>query len=312
MNRQIMPINIPSHLPAKEILEKENVFLMGKKRASHQDIRPLKIGILNLMPLKIDTETQLLRMLSNTPLQLEIELIQLSTHTSKNTPDEHLKVFYKKFTEIKNQRFDGLIITGAPVELLEFEEVNYWQELKEIIKWSEKNATSTLYICWAAQAGLYLNYGINKYPVGKKVFGIFEHQTVNKQSPLMRGFDDKFLVPHSRHTEIKEKDIKRIKDLEILSLSKEAGVHIVATKDGSKVFITGHSEYDSNTLKNEYERDLKKGLKIKMPKHYFPNDNPKNLPIVNWRSHAFLLYSNWLNYYVYQTTPYNWVLTKAN
>jgi homoserine O-succinyltransferase len=306
-----MPINIPNRLPAKDVLEKENVFLMGKNRALHQDIRPLKIGILNLMPLKIETETQLLRMLSNTPLQVEVELIQLSSHVSKNTSEGHLKSFYKKFSEIKDQRLDGLIITGAPVERLKFEEVDYWEELKKVMQWSEKNVISTLYICWAAQAGLYYHYGINKYPVNKKVFGIFEHQTASKQSPLMRGFDDTFVVPHSRHTEIREKDIKKIKSLQILSLSKEAGVHIVASRDGSKIFVTGHSEYDSHTLAREYERDLKKSLKIDMPKHYFPNDNPKKLPIVNWRSHAFLLYSNWLNYYVYQTTPYNWIITKA-
>lgn len=306
-----MPINIPNRLPAKDVLEKENVFLMGKNRALHQDIRPLRIGILNLMPVKIETETQLLRMLSNTPLQIEAEFIQLSSHVSKNTAKDHLKIFYKKFSEIKNQRLDGLIITGAPVEHLRFEEVDYWEELKEIMQWSEKNVISTLYICWAAQAGLYFHYGINKYPVGNKVFGVFAHKIVNKESPLMRGFDDMFIVPHSRHTEILEKDIKKIKDLQILSFSKEAGVHIVASKDGSKIFVTGHSEYDSHTLKNEYERDLKKGLKIDMPKHYFPDDNPKKLPVVNWRSHAFLLYSNWLNYYVYQTTPYNWIATKA-
>ena len=306
-----MPINIPNRLPAKDVLEKENVFLMGKNRALHQDIRPLKIGILNLMPLKIETETQLLRMLSNTPLQVEVELIQLSSHVSKNTSEGHIKSFYKKFSEIKDQRLDGLIITGAPVEHLKFEEVDYWEELKKVMQWSEKNVISTLYICWAAQAGLYYHYGINKYPVNKKVFGIFEHQTVNKQSPLMRGFDDTFVVPHSRHTEIREKDIKKIKSLQILSLSKEAGVHIVASKDGSKIFVTGHSEYDSHTLGKEYERDLKKGLEIEIPKYYYPDNNTKNAPIVNWRSHAFLLYSNWLNYYVYQTTPYNWVVTKA-
>ena len=206
---------------------------------------------------------------------------------------------------------DGLIITGAPVEHLRFEDVDYWNELKEIMLWSEKNVTSTLYICWAAQAGLYFHYKVNKYPVGKKVFGVFEHRIVKKEAPLMRGFDDAFVAPHARHTEIREKDIKKIKDLEILSLSKEAGVHIVASKDGSKIFVTGHSEYDSYTLANEYERDLKKGLKIDMPKHYFPNDDPKKLPVVNWRSHAFLLYSNWLNYYVYQTTPYNWITSKV-
>lgn len=306
-----MPINIPNRLPAKKILEKENVFLMDRNRALHQDIRPLKIGILNLMPLKIETETQLLRMLSNTPLQVEVEFIQLSSHKSKHVPEGHLKIFYKTFADIRNKRLDGFIITGAPVEHLEFEDVDYWQELKEIMRWSEKNVTSTLHICWAAQAGLYFYYGINKYPVGKKVFGVFEHHVVNKQSPLMRGFDDKFLVPHSRHTEIREKDINKIKNLDILSLSKEAGVHIVGSKNGSKIFVTGHSEYDLLTLSNEYERDLKKGLIIDMPKHYFPGNDTKNAPIINWKSHAFLLYSNWLNYYVYQTTPYNWITTKA-
>jgi len=250
-------------------------------------------------------------MLSNTPLQVEAELIHISSHVSKNTPKGHLKVFYKTFADIKNRRLDGLIITGAPVEHLKFEEVDYWEELKKIMEWSEKNVTSTLFICWAAQAGLYFHYGINKYPVSKKVFGVFEHRVVNSQSPLMRGLDDKFLVPHSRHTEIKEEDIKKIKDLEILSISKDAGVHIVASKNGNKIFVTGHSEYDPHTLKNEYERDLRKGLKIDMPKNYFPGNNPKNSPIVNWRSHAFLIYSNWLNYYVYQTTPYNWVDIKV-
>jgi homoserine O-succinyltransferase len=306
-----MPIKIIDTLPAKKILEKENVFVMGKRKALHQDIRPIKIAIVNLMPLKIETETQLLRMLSNTPLQVEVELVHLATHQSRHTPKEHLESFYKTFPEIKNHRFDGLIITGAPVEHLSFEEVDYWQELKDIMKWSEKNVTSTLYICWAAQAGLYYHYGINKYLKEKKVFGIFPHKAKKPTAPLLRGFDDVFLVPHSGHTEISAADIQKIPELEILSVSKEAGVHIVASKDGSKVFVTGHSEYDELTLKNEYERDLKKGLAIEMPKYYFPYDDPINSPIVRWRSHAFLLYSNWLNYYVYQTTPYNWITQKA-
>ncbi len=306
-----MPINIPDKLPARSVLEKENIFIMGKARAHHQDIRTLKIAIVNLMPLKINTETQLLRMLSNTPLQVEIELIHTVTHESSNTSKEHLDTFYKKFKQIKKNRLDGLIITGAPVEHLHFEEVDYWEELKEIMNWADKNVTSTLYICWAAQAGLYYHYGVNKYPKKKKVFGVFPHYAVSPKSALLRGFDDVYYVPHSRHTEVLAKEIKKIPGLKIISLSPKAGVHIVASCDGKKVFVTGHSEYDKLTLKSEYERDLKKGLSIDIPKNYFPNNNPIASPIVTWRSHAFLLYSNWLNYYVYQTTPYNWTKSKA-
>lgn len=306
-----MPITVSDKLPAKAVLEKENIFVISKNRARHQDIRPLKIALVNLMPLKIETETQILRMLSNTPLQVEIQLVRTATHESVNTPMEHLEAFYKTFDEIKLQRFDGLIITGAPVEHLEFEDVDYWDELSHIMQWAEKNIISTLFLCWAAQAGLYFHFGIKKYPLKKKIFGVFQHFVINRQSPLVRGFDDNFLVPHSRYTEVHSSDIDKINDLEILSISKEAGVHIVATKDGSKVFVTGHSEYDPYTLKYEYERDKKKGLPIEVPKNYFPADNPKNPPVVNWRSTAFLLFSNWLNYFVYQTTPYHWIDTKA-
>lgn len=306
-----MPINIPSKLPAKEILEKENIFVKAQKDALHQDIRPLRIGIVNLMPLKIDTEMQLLRMLSNTPLQVEIELIRTATHDTQHTSKEHLKEFYKTFDDVAGQRLDGLIITGAPVEQMDFEKVDYWKELTTIMDWAEKNVTSTLFICWAAQAALYHFYGIKKYPIDKKLFGVFPHKAVNPKSPLLRGFNDVYFVPHSRHTEIHSRDIEKVKELEILSVSDEAGVHIAASRDGKKIFITGHSEYDPNTLKNEYERDLKKGLPIEIPKNYFLNDDPSRNPIVNWRSHAFLLYSNWLNYYVYQTTPYNWIDKKT-
>src|SRR3989344_4706471 len=306
-----MPINILDTLPAKKVLEKENIFVIGQKRAFHQDIRPLKIAVVNLMPLKINTETQLLRMLSNTPLQVEIELVHTVTHNSHHTPREHLETFYKTFDQIRNHRFDGLIITGAPVEHLRFEKVDYWEELKTIMKWSSKNVTSTLYICWAAQAGLYYHYGIKKYPKERKVFGVYSHHATVPTSPLLRGFDDVYFVPHSRHTEIRACDIQKVRDLEILSESDEAGVHVVASKDGSKIFITGHSEYDNLTLKNEYARDFEKGLPIDIPKNYFPHDDPSCHPSVKGRSHAFLLYSNWLNYYVYQTTPYNWIDSKA-
>lgn len=303
-----MPIKIPEGLPAGEILKKENVFVMGVERALHQDIRPLQIAIVNLMPEKIGTETQLLRVLSNSPLQVEAELVRTATHDGHNTSKEHLETFYKRFEDIKHRRFDGLIITGAPVEHLVFEEVDYWEELKTIMEWSKKNVTSTLHICWAAQAGLYYHYGINKYPKERKVFGVFAHYAVNPTSPLLRGFDDTYFVPHSRHTEIRAEEIRKEKDLEILSQSDEAGVHIVATKDGSQIFITGHAEYDQFTLKNEYARDLAKGLQIDMPRHYFPDDDLSKPPVVNWRSGS-LLFSNWLNYCVYQTTPYNWVET---
>ncbi|MDO8551216.1 MAG: homoserine O-succinyltransferase [bacterium] len=306
-----MPINIPEKLPARNILEKENIFVISKRRASRQDIRPLKIALVNLMPTKVETETQIIRMLSNTPLQIEFELVNMASHNSKHAPDRHLVTFYETLEKIRVNRFDGLIITGAPVEQLEFEEVDYWQELKEIMKWADKNVTSTIYLCWAAQAGLYFHYGIKKYKRSKKIFGVFPHKVVNHTVPLLRGFDDGFMVPHSRHTEILEEDITKVKDLDIVCTSEEAGVHIISSKDGSKIFVMGHSEYDPNTLRYEYERDTEKGLSIDVPKNYFPDDNPVKPPIISWRSNGFLFYSNWLNYYVYQTTPYNWVEKKV-
>jgi homoserine O-succinyltransferase len=300
-----MPIKIPDNLPAKEILNKENIFVMGESRAFHQDIRPLRIAILNLMPIKHVTETQILRLLGNSPLQVEIVLVHPKTHTSKNTSEEYLATFYRTFDDIKDEKFDGMIITGAPVEHLPFEEVNYWEELKEIMDWKMENVTSTLHICWGAQAGLYHHYGIPKYPLPEKMFGIFPH-TISKQGvTLLRGFDDVFYAPHSRHTENRREDIEKVPELEILSESEEAGVYIVATKDGRQIFITGHSEYDLLTLQEEYERDRRQGLTVSMPKHYYPDDDPTKKPMQTWRSHANLLFSNWLNYYVYQETPYD-------
>lgn len=300
-----MPIKIPNNLPATEILTNENIFVMTEERAIHQDIRPLKIAILNLMPTKIVTETQLLRLIGNTPIQVDVVLLHPQTHTSKNTAEEHLEMFYKTFDEIKDDKFDGLIITGAPVEQLDFEQVNYWEELTQIMDWSKHNVYSTLHICWAAQAGLYYHYGIPKYPLAEKAFGIFEHQVIKKNVKLLRGFDDLFYAPHSRHTEVKAEDIEKVPQLELLAISEEAGVYIVMAKENRHIFVTGHSEYDPLTLKAEYDRDIAKGLTIKVPKNYFPNDDPKNPPIVKWRGHANLLFANWLNYYVYQETPYN-------
>lgn len=305
-----MPIRIPDNLPAIEILSRENIFVMGENRAFHQDIRPLQIGILNLMPLKETTETQLLRLLGNSPLQIEILLLRLDSHTPKNTLQAHLDSFYKSFREVKKQRFDGLIITGAPVEQLEFEEVTYWEELQDILAWTKTHVTSTFHICWGAQAGLYYHYGIPKYPLSEKMFGIFLHK-VNKQGlngmQLLRGFDDVFYVPHSRHSEIKRRDLAARPELEILSESDDAGVYIVVSNDGRQVYVTGHSEYDTLTLKEEYGRDLAKGLSVAPPKNYFPNDDPTQTPVHNWRSHTNLLFQNWLNYYVYQETPYELV-----
>lgn len=303
-----MPIKIPDQLPAKEILQSENIFVMDESRAYHQDIRPLSIVILNLMPTKQTTETQLLRLIGNTPLQVDCVLLHPKTHQSKNTSAEHLETFYKTFDDIKDRKFDGMIITGAPVEHLEFEKVNYWEELKTIMAWSVDHVTSTFHICWAAQAGLYYHYGIPKYPLEEKVFGVFTH-TVNKQNVnLLRGFDEEFYVPQSRHTEVRKEDIEKVENLEVLSESEEAGVYIAATKDGRQIFVTGHSEYDPETLKLEYERDLKKGLPISIPKNYFPDDDPSKQPRSKWRAHANLLFSNWLNYYVYQETPYDWTI----
>lgn len=300
-----MPIKVTDKLPATKQLRNENIFVMSETKAMHQDIRPLKIAIVNLMPTKITTETQLLRLLSNTPLQVEPELITMKSHESKNTSTEHLASFYKTFDEIKDKKYDGMIITGAPVENYNFEEVDYWEELKEIMEWSTTHVTSTFHICWAAQAGLYYHYGIPKYPLSQKCSGVFEHKVNRKTAKLVRGFDPDFYAPHSRYTEVKAEDIKKIKELEILADSDEAGVYIVFSKGGRRIFVTGHSEYDATTLADEYWRDVEKGINPNIPKHYFPNDNPKKSPIVRWRSHANLLFSNWLNYFVYQITPYD-------
>lgn len=305
-----MPIIIPKNLPASEILENENIFVMNEQRAVKQDIRPLKIAIVNLMPKKIETETQILRMLSNVPLQVEVELIHTKTHESKNIKEEHLLSFYKTIKDVKEEKFDGMIITGAPIEKMEYEDVDYWEELKEIMDFSVTNVFSTLHICWGAQAGLYYHYGIKKYPLKEKMFGVFSHNIVRKNVKLLRGFDDEFYVPHSRHTGVKKEDIDKVKELNILAESKEAGVYIVASKSGRQIFVTGHSEYDMDTLKNEYYRDVSQGKKIKIPKNYFKDDNPSNEPIVKWRSHGNLLFSNWLNYYVYQETPYSYINLK--
>jgi len=299
-----MPIIIPESLPAFKTLSDENIFIMTEKRAIHQDIRPLKIVILNLMPTKIETETQLLRLLGNIPLQIEIVFIHTQTYESKNISTEHLSSFYKYFKDIKDQEFDGMIITGAPVELLPFEEVDYWDELKEIMDFSASNVTSTLHICWGSQAGLYHHYGIPKYEIDKKIFGVFPHSINNKKAKLFRGFDDVFYVPHSRYTEVRREDIEKIPELEILSESDDAGVYIVASKDGKQIFVSGHAEYDLNTLRSEYLRDISKGLDIAVPKNYFEDDDPSKEPVLRWRGHASLLFSNWLNYYVYQETPY--------
>lgn len=300
-----MPLKIPDKLPAIKILQKENIFVMNESRATHQDIRPLKIIILNLMPLKISTETDLLRLLSNSPLQMEIDFMKIKGHTPKNTPSEHMKAFYRNFDELNDKKYDGMIITGAPVEQLEFEDVTYWDEMKHILDWAEHHVTSTLYICWAAQAGLYHYYGIPKYPLDKKMFGVFEHKLKNPKLPIFRGFDDLFFVPHSRHTEIREEDVKKVKSLQVIATSKEAGVTIVKAKNGKQLFITGHSEYSRHTLDSEYKRDLEKNLPIEIPLNYYKNNDPDNTPEMRWRSTANLLFSNWLNYYVYQETPYD-------
>ena len=300
-----MPIKIPDSLPASRVLDQENIFVMTEHRALHQDIRPLKIVILNLMPKKIETETQLLRLLGNSPLQVDIELLQTESYTSKNTPSEHLFKFYKTFREIRDERFDGMIITGAPVELLAFEQVEYWKELCEIMEWSKTNVYSTLHSCWGAQAGLYYHYGIHKYQLDQKMFGIFQHRLLLENHPITRGFDELFDVPHSRHTTVKRREIDRVPELEILASSDQAGVYMVGRRDGRQFFITGHSEYDRETLGNEYFRDLQKGLPINMPDHYFPHNDPNQKPVFTWRGHANLLFCNWLNYYVYQATPYD-------
>ncbi|MBC2582558.1 homoserine O-succinyltransferase [Clostridium sp. DJ247] len=300
-----MPIKIRDDLPAAEILSSENIFIMPENRAFHQDIRPLKIAILNLMPTKITTEVQLLRLIGNTALQVDVELLHPKTHTSKNVSEEYLMTYYKTFDEVKHEKFDGLIITGAPIEQLEFEDVTYWEELKTIMDWSIHNVYSTLHICWGAQAGLYYHYNIPKYKLKQKMFGVFNHRTTEKNIKLLRGFDDEFLVPHSRHTEVRREDIEKVEDLTILSESDDSGVYIVAAKRGRQIFVTGHSEYDPLTLKSEYDRDISRGLKINVPKNYFPQDDASREPLVKWRGHASLLFSNWLNYYVYQETPYD-------
>ena len=300
-----MPIKIPNNLPAVKTLADENIFVMTETRAMTQDIRPLKILLLNLMPKKIETETQFSRLLGNTSLQVELELIHTKSHKSKNVAEEHLLAFYKTFDEIKDNNYDGFIITGAPVEQLEFEEVEYWNELVEIMEWSKTHVHSTLHICWGAQAGLYYHYGVKKYPLDEKLFGIFPHKADYKRSILFRGFDDEFMVPQSRHTTVKREDIEAVEDLKILASSEEAGVYAVMSAGGRRIFITGHSEYDAETLKAEYVRDLTQGKPIKIPKNYFPGDDPEKAPMVTWRAHANLLFSNWLNYFVYQTTPYD-------
>jgi homoserine O-succinyltransferase len=300
-----MPVVIPNTLPAKSVLESENIFVMGDQRAQSQDIRPLKLAILNLMPTKIATETQLLRLLGNSALQVQITLLNTLTHDSKNTPQEHLLNFYYNPRDVQGQKFDGLIITGAPVEHLAFEDVDYWRELQAIMDWSEENVFSTFHICWAAQAGLYHRYGVPKYELPEKMFGVFQHRVLVEHEKLLRGFDDQFFAPHSRHTEIRRADVEVVPELDILCESDEAGVYIVASKDRRNFYITGHSEYDPLTLKSEYERDISKGLPIQPPCNYFPDDNPSQPPLVKWRGHAHLLFSNWLNYYVYQTTPYD-------
>lgn len=300
-----MPVKIPDSLPAMGILESENIFVMGENRAVHQDIRPLRIAILNLMPTKIVTETQLLRLLGNSPLQVEIELLHMESHESRNTPSEHLLEHYVTFSEVKHRNFDGLIITGAPVETLPFEEVDYWEELKEVMDWARTHVYSTFYICWGAQAGLYHYYGIPKYPLPGKMFGVFPHTLNVRFERLARGFDDEFFAPHSRHTEVRREDILAHPELVLLSESKESGVYIVLSADRRHIFVTGHSEYDPLTLKSEYVRDVNKGLPIAVPRCYFPGDDPDQEPLVRWRGHANLLYANWLNYYVYQQTPYD-------
>lgn len=300
-----MPIKVAEGLPAIKTLESENIFVMTHQRAEHQDIRPLKIVVLNLMPTKIQTETQLLRLLGNTPLQVEVDLLQTVTHVAKNVSPEHLLSFYKSFDEIKENRYDGMIITGAPVEKMAFEEVDYWDELCEIMEWSKRNVYSTLHICWGAQAGLYYHFGVPKYELPSKVFGIFKHRNLAPTHPLLRGFDEVFLAPHSRHTEVKASDIAKIPQLELLAYSDEAGVYIVANQNGRQFFVTGHAEYDRQTLADEYFRDVDKGLQIEQPVNYFPDGDPKKTPAITWRSHANLFYSNWLNYFVYQGTPFD-------
>ena len=299
-----MPIKIQSDLPAKRILEDENIFVIDETRAMHQDIRPLRIAILNLMPVKEDTEVQLLRSLSNTPLQVDVTFLTTGSYVGSHTPTSHLDQFYQTFEDVEDRKFDGLIITGAPVELMEFEEVTYWEELAKIMAWSATNVTSTLHICWGAQAGLYYHYGIRKTTLDNKMFGIFEHKVLNKKVPFVRGFDDAFYAPHSRNTTVTREEIEKCKDLMILAESEEAGVFIVIAKEGKQIFVMGHPEYDRISLDKEYKRDVAKGLDIALPKNYYPMDQPEYRPNLVWRAHANAMYTNWLNYYVYQVTPY--------
>jgi len=300
-----MPIRVQNGLPVKEILERENIFVMDEFRATHQDIRPIRIGLLNLMPLKEETELQILRSLSNTPLQVDVIFVNVSSHESKNTPTSHLNKFYQTFEEIKGQKFDGFIITGAPVEQMPFEEVDYWEELKEIMEWTTTHVTSTLHLCWGAQAGLYHHYGIDKVQLDSKLFGVFRHKVKNRKIPLVRGFDDVFYAPHSRHTDVPAERIHADERLTMLAESEEAGAFLVMAQAGRQIFVMGHPEYDRITLDGEYKRDVKKGLPIDIPVNYYPDDNPDNRPLLTWRAHANNLYTNWLNYYVYQVTPYD-------
>lgn len=301
-----MPIRVQNDLPVKEILEQENIFVMDEHRAVHQDIRPIRIGLLNLMPLKEDTELQILRSLSNTPLQVDVVFVNVASHKSKNTPTSHLNKFYQRFHEIREEKFDGFIITGAPVEQMPFEEVNYWEELKEIMEWTNEHVTSTLHLCWGAQAGLYYHYGIQKVPLKEKMFGVFQHRVLNRKIPLVRGFDDVFFAPHSRHTEVPMEEIRKDERLTVLAESEEAGLFIATAKEGRQIFVMGHPEYDRVTLDAEYKRDLEKGLAIQMPVNYYPKDDSREKPLLTWRAAANNLYTNWLNYYVYQATPYDW------
>ena len=300
-----MPIKTQGDLPVKEILERENIFVMDEKRAMHQDIRPIQILILNLMPLKEETELQLLRSLSNTPLQVDVTFMAVESHEAKNTSMSHLNKFYETFSAVKEKKFDGMIITGAPVEQMPFEEVDYWEELTEIMDWTEKHVTSTIFLCWAAQASLYHFYGLEKKPLDKKMFGLFQHKVLDRKIPLVRGFDDVFLAPHSRHTEVPIEDIRNCKDITILAESEEAGLFLAMAEDGRKIFVMGHPEYDRVTLDGEYKRDKSNGLPIEIPKNYYKDDNPENRPLLTWRAHANNLYTNWLNYYVYQSTPFD-------
>ena len=304
-----MPIRVQNDLPVKEILESENIFVMDEHRAMHQDIRPIKIGLLNLMPLKEDTELQILRSLSNTPLQVDVTFVMVSSHEAKNTPTSHLNQFYNRFGEIRDERFDGFIITGAPVEQIPFEEVDYWEELKQIMEWTKTHVTSTLHLCWGAQAGMYYHFGIDKKPLPEKAFGLFWHKVLNRKIPLVRGFDDCFLAPHSRHTEVPMDAVRDDEQITVLAESDEVGLFLAMADDGRQIFVMGHPEYDRVTLDGEYKRDLSKGLEIAMPKNYYPDDDPEKTPLLKWRATANNLYTNWLNYYVYQATPYDMIGT---